>query len=162
MTKSWRKMTHIVRCFLKEDGAGVRRKQWQGIQNPSAQEPSLRNPDSPHFYIFLLYLVDKHNFIFTISIFVLLISTALKIFSLISKTGKFCKPHGLKWASLLAQTVKNLPAMQENGVRSLGWEDPLGKGMATRSSILAWRISWTEEPCGLQSMGSQSWTRPSN
>ena len=45
--------------------------------------------------------------------------------------------------------------MQVTQVRSLGWEDPLGKGMATHSSILAWRIPWTEEPGGLQSMGSQ-------
>ena len=51
----------------------------------------------------------------------------------------------------MAQTVKNLPAMQETGVRSLGWEDPLEKGMATHSSILAWRIPWTEEPGGLYS-----------
>jgi len=59
------------------------------------------------------------------------------------------------WASLLVQMVKNLPAMQEIQVQSLGWEDPLEKGMATHSSILAWRIPWTEEPGGLQSMGSQ-------
>ena len=52
-------------------------------------------------------------------------------------------------ASLVIQTVKNLPAMQETWVRSLGQEDPLEKGMATHSSILAWRISWTEEPGGL-------------
>ena len=52
--------------------------------------------------------------------------------------------------------VKNLPAMQEILVRFLGWEDPLEKGMATHSSILAWRISWTEEPGGLQSMGLQA------
>ena len=55
----------------------------------------------------------------------------------------------------VAQTVKNLPAMWETRVRSLGWEDPLEKGMATHSSILAWRIPWTEEPGGLQSLGSQ-------
>ena len=58
------------------------------------------------------------------------------------------------WASLVAQTVKNLPAMQEIKVQSLDWEDPLEKGMATRSSILAWRIPWTEEPSRLQSMVS--------
>ena len=58
-------------------------------------------------------------------------------------------------ASLLAQKVKNLPAMQETKVQSLGWEDPLEEGMATHSSILAWRILWTGEPGGLQSMGSQ-------
>ena len=51
--------------------------------------------------------------------------------------------------------VKNLPAMWETLVRSLGWEDPMEKGMATHSSILAWRIPWTEEPGGLQPMGSQ-------
>ena len=57
-------------------------------------------------------------------------------------------------ASLVVQRVKNLPAMCETQVRSLGWEDPLEKGMATHSSILAWRIPWTEEPGRLQSMGS--------
>ena len=51
--------------------------------------------------------------------------------------------------------VKNLPAMQETVVQSLGWKDSLEKGMATHSSILAWRIPWTEEPGGLQSMGVQ-------
>ena len=54
-----------------------------------------------------------------------------------------------------AQSVKNLPAVQETGIRSLGWEDSLEKEMSTHSSILAWKISWTEEPGGLQSMGSQ-------
>ena len=58
-------------------------------------------------------------------------------------------------ASLVAQRVKNLHAMWETQVRSLGWEDPLQKGMATHSSILAWRIPWTEEPGGLQSTGSR-------
>ena len=56
---------------------------------------------------------------------------------------------------MLAQMVKNLPEMQETEVQSLGQEDPLEKGMATHSSIFAWRIPWTEEPCGLQSMGLQ-------
>ena len=59
------------------------------------------------------------------------------------------------WASLVAQTVKNLPAMQETSVQSLGWEDPLKEGMATHCSIFAWRIPQTEEPGGLQSMGSR-------
>ena len=53
----------------------------------------------------------------------------------------------------MAQTVKNPPAMQETQVRSLGQEDPLEKCMATHSSILAWRMPWTEEPVGLQSWG---------
>ena len=58
-------------------------------------------------------------------------------------------------ASLMAQMVKNLSAIPETQVRSLGGEDLLEKGMATHSSILSWRIPWTEEPSGLQSMGSQ-------
>ena len=60
------------------------------------------------------------------------------------------------WTSLTAQTVKNLPAnLQGTQVRSLSWEDPLEKKMATHCSLLAWRIPQTEEPSGLQSMGSQ-------
>ena len=58
----------------------------------------------------------------------------------------------------MLQTVKNLSEMQKNRVQSLGWEDPLEKEMTTHSSILAWRIPWTEEPDGIQSMGSQKVT----
>ena len=58
-------------------------------------------------------------------------------------------------ASLVAQTVKNLPAMWETWVQSLGWEDPLEEDMAAHSSILAWRILWLEDPGGVQSMGSR-------
>ena len=60
------------------------------------------------------------------------------------------------------QMVKNLPAMQETRIRSLGWENPLEQEMAIHSSILAWRIAWTQKPGGLQSMGSQSRPRLSN
>ena len=59
------------------------------------------------------------------------------------------------WASLVTQTVKNLPAIQKTWVPSLHQEDTVEKEMATHSSILAWRIPWTEEPDGLQSMGLQ-------
>ena len=59
-------------------------------------------------------------------------------------------PLQYSWASLVSQLVKNMPPMQETWVRSLGWEDPLEKGKATHTSILAWRIPWT-----IQSMGSQ-------
>ena len=59
------------------------------------------------------------------------------------------------WASLIAQSVNHLPAMQETWVQALSQEDPLEKEMATYSSILAWRIPWMEEVGGLQSMGSQ-------
>ena len=58
-------------------------------------------------------------------------------------------------ASLMAQTMKNSPTMWETWVRSLSWEDPLEEGMATLSSILAWKVPWTEEPGGLQSMQLQ-------
>ena len=59
-------------------------------------------------------------------------------------------------ASLVAQTVKHLPAMQETRIRSLVWEDPLEKEMATHSSTLAWKIPWTEEAGEVQSIGSQT------
>ena len=68
----------------------------------------------------------------------------------ILKTG-----YSIGKASLVAQTVKNLHAMQETWVRSLGGEDPLKKGMAIHANVLAWRIPWTEEPGKLQFMGSQ-------
>ena len=64
-------------------------------------------------------------------------------------------PLQYSWASLMAQLVKNLPAMWKTWVQSLGREDPLERGMATHSSILAWKIPWTEDPGGLQSMGLQ-------
>ena len=66
--------------------------------------------------------------------------------------ASFYKKSG---ASFIAQLGKNLPAVQETQVQFLGWEDPLEKEMATHSSILAWRISWTEGPDGLQSIGLQ-------
>ena len=69
-----------------------------------------------------------------------------------TQTNKIRNLHD-KLASLVTQMVKNLPAVQETQVRSLSQEDPLEEEMATHSSILAWRIPWTEEPCGLQSMG---------
>ena len=58
-------------------------------------------------------------------------------------------PVNYIWASLVAQLVKNLPAVKETQVQSLGWEDSLKKGMAIHSGILAWRVPWTEEPGGL-------------
>ena len=64
-------------------------------------------------------------------------------------------PSTVGLASVVIQMVKQLPAMREIWVRSLGWEDPLEKEMATHSSILAWKIPWMEEPGRLQSMGSQ-------
>ena len=62
-----------------------------------------------------------------------------------------CPDSEIQWASPVAQTVKHPPAMQETRVQSLGQKNPLEKEMATHSSILAWRILWTEEPGGLQS-----------
>ena len=65
-------------------------------------------------------------------------------------------PLQYSWASLVAQMIKNLPTMSETWVQSLGWENPLQKGTATHSSILAWRIPWTEETGRLQSVGLHS------
>ena len=65
-------------------------------------------------------------------------------------------PLQYSWASLVAQMIKNLPTMWETWVQSLGWENPLQKGTATHSSILAWRIPWTEETGRLQSVGLHS------
>ena len=75
------------------------------------------------------------------------------IFGFLDSTRQFVPLY--PWVSLVAQTVKNLPAMQETQVQSLGWEDPLGKVLATHSSILAWGIPRTKKSGGLQSMGSQ-------
>ena len=61
----------------------------------------------------------------------------------------------ISWASLVVQMIKNPPARRETWVPSLGWEDPLEEGMGTHSSILSWRIPWTEEPGRLQFKGSQ-------
>ena len=72
---------------------------------------------------------------------------------------QFMYLHFFQGASLVAQTVKNLPAMQETQVQSLDWEDPLEKEMATHSSVLAWRIPWTEEPGGLVHGVAKSWAQ---
>ena len=63
--------------------------------------------------------------------------------------------YALLWTLLVAQTVKHLPTMLDTWVRSLGWEDPLEKEMATQSSTLTWKFPWMEDPGMLQSMGSQ-------
>ena len=74
--------------------------------------------------------------------------------------GKKTKPYSIVClASLVSQTIKNLPAVQETWVQSLDQENPLEQEMANHGNILAWRIPWTEEPGALQSMGSQSWTQ---
>ena len=69
-----------------------------------------------------------------------------------SSGGGHGNPLQYSWASLVTQLVKNPPAMKETSFQSLGWEDLLEEGMATHSNILAWRISWTEEPGVLQSI----------
>ena len=65
------------------------------------------------------------------------------------------QPYNVVWASVVAQTIENLSAVQEPWGQSPAWKDSLEKGMAIRSSILTWRIPWTEVPGGLQSLGSQ-------
>ena len=74
-----------------------------------------------------------------------------------SQSIHLLRTNGITRASLIAQLVNNLPAMQETWVQSLGWEDPLEKETAAHFGILAWRIPWTEEPGRLQSVGSQEW-----
>ena len=69
--------------------------------------------------------------------------------------GNYKSIWSVLWVSLVVQLVKNPPAMQESQIQSLGKEDPLLKEMATHSHFLAWKIPWTEEPSGLQFMGSQ-------
>ena len=82
--------------------------------------------------------------------------TCVYQYILLKKTHQlFISDYSTLWGFPGGSAVKNPPAMQETQVRSLGQEDPLEQGMATHSSILAWRIPWTEEPGGLQSMGSQ-------
>ena len=76
-------------------------------------------------------------------------------FPLICRSGPQNSGNQFIWACLVAQRLKRLPAMWETRVRSLGQEDPLEKEVATHSSILAWRIPWSEEPGRLQSMGLQ-------
>ena len=80
----------------------------------------------------------------------------------LSPLGVLAPSSNVRWlgASLVTQTAENLPAMQETKVQSLGQEDPLGKGMATHSSIVAWRVPWTQEPGRWQPMGvTKRWTR---
>ena len=76
-------------------------------------------------------------------------------FYIVAPSNTYCTKCILFGTSLVAQMAKNLPAMQETQVQSLGWKNPLEKVMATHSWILAWRIPWTEEPGGLQSTGAQ-------
>ena len=83
------------------------------------------------------------------------ISVHKSSFSFINLTNALIILEDLNVCSLVAQRLKCLPEMQETWVRSLGWEDPLEKEMAPHCSILGWRIPWTGEPGGLQSMGSQ-------
>ena len=94
------------------------------------------------FYYFFLFFYTTHHFFFW---FPLDYIRKNRIFSYLSTV------HSIFGISLVAQMEKNLPAMRETGIQSLGWEDPLQKGMATHSSILAWRIPWTEEPGRLHS-----------
>ena len=89
---------------------------------------------------YLLVLAFFLSFLFSCHTFPSLVCSKVRL-----STGAF----------LVAQMVKNLPSRQETQVQSLGWEDPLEEEMATHSRILAWRIPWTKEPDGLQSMGSQ-------
>ena len=102
------------------------------------------------FSLFFFSFASTWTFIFSMVSQTVFISWWYTYFSLSPKSFHlplhvYC-PRYSTWASLVAQMVKNLPAVQETWVRSLGWEDPLEKGMATHSSILTWIIPWTEKP----------------
>ena len=92
--------------------------------------------------------------------FFLFTQCSVWVFSIVSRAGiqgcRLLSSYRFVFPFTMAQRLKHLPAMRNTQVRSLGWEDPLEKEMATHSSILAWRIPWREEPGGLQSTGSQS------
>jgi len=113
-----------------------------------------------------MYILYIQFFLFSFHLIFFVNHNLIVLEVIIFFTNKSCLI--IRWASLVAQLVKNLPAMQETPVRSLGWEDPLEEEMATHSSILAWEIPWTVKPGGLQSMGSQSrtwlsdWTTATN
>ena len=96
----------------------------------------------------------KRNFINALPALIILIRPAIRIYLKIYKRMFICA-FRVNWGSLMAQVGKNLRAMQETQVRSLGRESPLEEGTVTHSSTLACRIPWTEEPGGLQSTGSQ-------
>ena len=102
----------------------------------------------------LISYISIHNQIYCLLLFCKHCSLLYKL--KIRKITGFILSSLIFWgASLVAWTEKNLLAMQKTWVLSLGWEDPLKEEIATNSSIFAWRIPWTEEPGGLQSMGSQ-------
>ena len=103
-----------------------------------------------------MYILYIQFFLFSFHLIFFVNHNLIVLEVIIFFTNKSCLI--IRWASLVAQLVKNLPAMQETPVQSLGWEDPLEEEMATHSSILAWEIPWTVKPGGLQSMGSQSRT----
>ena len=101
-------------------------------------------------YFWAINKINKNTFKYYFII------TSILFISIVYVHTCFYKAYGKSgWASLVAQVVKNLPAMQETWVWFLGQEDPLEEGMATLSSIPAWRIPWTEEPGRLQCIGLQ-------
>ena len=136
----------------------IKNLKWVFLKNPSliskqfvgwkSDCPKVRviSP-APILHAFLCSSVDQDIPLCPLSFIQSRLSCLFILFLL--STSHFCR------ASLVAQLVKNLPAMQETWLWSLGQEDPLEKGMATHSSILAWRIPWRENPGGLQSVESQ-------
>ena len=104
--------------------------------------------------VLLCFQINEGKFITLV--FITLVPTVRKMFiKLFSFVFLFINNYPYLGGSLVAQTVKSLPAVQEIRVQLLGWKNPLGKEMATNSSILAWKIPWMKEPDRLQSMGLQ-------
>ena len=168
--RRWRKYVFLPAKNVKEWEAqeafyrGI--QDWQGADRPTGREPWAPTCGS--------WLVSGSRGVTIVHVcwVTILREFQLRIFFLESRLrftiGDSFSPAVIKHrtkrqlgrirASLIVQTVKNPPAMQETWILSLGWEGPLEEGVATHSSILAWRIPGTEEPGGLQSLGSQSRT----
>ena len=131
-----------------QDSDGMRLDRERAWRKSSAYVPRREVTSSSGCYLFPIYLISPWILFSDPSYFqLILLSSCFQLYPVF--------PNICIFFCLVAQTVKNPPAVWETWVRSLGWEGLLEKGMATHSSILTWRIPWSEEPGGLQSMGLQ-------
>ena len=129
---------------------------WQAGSLPLSHQGSIYTHTHTHIHMYIPTYIHIYTHIYT-HVCVCIYTHTLNHFTVQPKLTQHYKSTILH---LVAQMVKNLPAMQETPVWSLGWENPLEKGMATYFSILAWRIPWTEEPGGLHSTESQRVRHP--
>ena len=145
----------------------VERHPYYQIGDLGAQKPVQKKPTTSYFFLNLLPMPKVYLnslLINDVNLRFFVLSIPLKFIVCLKSIKAACSGHFLGSISMRrpytwigGSMVNNVPVMQETWVQSLGLEDPLEKGMATHSSILACRISWTEEPDRVQSMGLQSW-----